>query len=88
MITYVMNGTTGLGEYSDMLGQHKRVIAFTGVAYFPEFSIELLKSQFGVIDTLVLSVAYIFTRISTVKMLFLYIKKPGKSKFWIIKGSL
>jgi hypothetical protein len=86
MIAYVINGITGLAEYSDMLGQQKRVITSTDVAYFPEFSVESLKSQLAVINTLVSSVAYILTWIGTVKMLFPYIKKLGKIKFWIIMG--
>jgi len=86
MIAYVINGITGLAEYSDMLGQQKRVITSTDVAYFPEFSVESLKSQLAVINTLVSSVAYILTWIGTVKMLFPYIRKLGKIKFWIIMG--
>jgi hypothetical protein len=86
MIAYVINGVTGLAEYSDMLGQQKRVITSADVAYFPEFSIESLKSQLGVINSLVYSIAYILTWIGTIKMLYPYIKKLGKIKFWIIMG--
>ena len=86
MIAYVINGITGLAEYSDMLGQQKRAITSADVAYFPEFSIESLKSQLGAINSLVSSIAYILTWIGTVKMLFPYIKKLGKAKFWIIMG--
>jgi hypothetical protein len=86
MIAYVINGITGLAEYSDMLGQQKRVITSADVANFPEFSIESLKGQLGVINSLVSSIAYILTWIGTVKMLFPYIKKLGKIKFWIIMG--
>jgi hypothetical protein len=86
MIAYVINGITGLAEYSDMLGQQKRIITSADIAYFPEFSIKTLKSQLGIINTLVSSVAYILTWIGTVKMLFPYIKKLGKVKFWIIMG--
>jgi hypothetical protein len=86
MIAYVINGIMGLAEYSDMLGQQKRVITSADVAYFPEFSFESLKGQLSVINTLVSSVAYILTWIGTAKMLFPYIKKLGKVKFWIIMG--
>jgi hypothetical protein len=86
IFAYVINGITGLAEYSDMLGQQKRVITSADVAYFPEFSIDSLKSQLGVINSLVSSVAYILTWIGTVKMLFPYIKKLGKIKFWTIMG--
>jgi hypothetical protein len=34
MIAYVINGITGLAEYSDMLGQQKNIISSTDIAYF------------------------------------------------------
>jgi hypothetical protein len=40
MIAYVINGIAGLADNSDMLGQQKKIITSTEVAYFPEFSIE------------------------------------------------
>ncbi|HEY7694901.1 MAG TPA: hypothetical protein VIA08_04505 [Nitrososphaeraceae archaeon] len=86
MIAYVINGITGLAEYSDMLGQQKNIISSTDIAYFPEFSIESVKSQLGVANTIASTTAYILTWVGTVKMLFPYIKKLGKIKFWIIMG--
>jgi hypothetical protein len=86
MIVYVINGVGGLIEYSQMLGQQKIIISSTDVAYFPEFSIESIVSQIGVINHIASTAAYILTWIGTVKMLYPYIKKLGKTKFWIIMG--
>jgi hypothetical protein len=86
MIAYVINGIAGLAEYSDMLGQQKNIITSNDVAYFPEFSIESIGSQIGLINNIASSTAYILTWIGTVKMLYPYIKKLGKIKFWVIMG--
>jgi hypothetical protein len=86
MIAYVINGIAGLAEYSDMLGQQKPVISSVDVAYFPEFSIESIGSQIGLINNIASSAAYILTWIGTVKMLYPYIKKLGKMRFWAIMG--
>ena len=86
MIAYVVNGIAGLAEYSDMLGQQKKIITSTDVAYFPEFSIESVGSQIGIVNTIASTAAYILTWIGTVKMLYPYIKKLGKIKFWTIMG--
>ena len=86
MIAYIINGVAGLFEYSDMLGQQKSIITSVDVAYFPEFSIESIGSQIGVINNAASSAAYILTWIGTVKMLYPYIKKLGKIKFWTIMG--
>lgn len=86
MIAYVINGLAGLIEYSETLGQQKIIISSTDVAYFPEFSIDSIVSQIGVINHISSTAAYILTWIGTVKMLYPYIKKLGKTKFWIIMG--
>jgi hypothetical protein len=86
MIAYVINGLAGLIEYSETLGQQKIIISSTDVASFPEFSIESIVSQIGVINHISSTAAYILTWIGTVKMLYPYIKKLGKTKFWIIMG--
>ena len=86
MIAYVINGIAGLAEYSDMLGQQKKIITSDDVAYFPEFSIESVGSQIGIVNTITSTAAYILTWIGTVKMLYPYIKKLGKIKFWTIMG--
>jgi hypothetical protein len=87
MIAYVVNGITGLAEYLAMLTQQKPVITFTDVAYFPEFSIALLGSQISIANHIASSAAYILTWIGTLKLLYPYIKKLGKIKFWIIMGT-
>jgi hypothetical protein len=85
MIAYVINGIAGLSDNSDMLGQQKKIITSTDVGYFPEFSIESVGSQIGIVNTIASTAAYILTWIGTV-MLYPYIKKLGKFKFWIIMG--
>jgi hypothetical protein len=84
MIAYVINGILGLVQYSDMLTQQKTVITSADVAYFPEFAIESIGSQIGTANQVASSAAYILTWIGTVKLLYPYIKKLGKIKFWII----
>jgi hypothetical protein len=86
MIAYIVNGITGLAENSDMLTQQKKTITSVDVAYFPEFSIKSVGSQIGMAAHIASTVAYVLTWIGTVKMLFPYIKKLGKIKFWIIMG--
>jgi hypothetical protein len=86
MIAYVINGIIGLAEYSDMLTQQKQVVTFTDIAYFPEFSAESVGSQIGMTNHIASTAAYILTWIGTVKMLYPYIKKLGKFKFWLVMG--
>jgi hypothetical protein len=86
MVAYVVNGITGLATYFDMLAQQKLVVTSTDIAYFPEFSIESIGSQIGMAYQVANTAAYIPTWIGTVKMLYPYIKKLGKIKFWIIMG--
>jgi hypothetical protein len=87
MIAYVINGVTGLATYIDFLTQQREVITSTDVAYFPEFSIASLGSQIAAANQIASSVAYILTWIGSVKLLYPYIKKLGKIKFWIIMGA-
>ena len=84
MIAYVANGIAGLANYFDMLTQQKQIVTSTDVAYFPEFSIESVGSQINLVYQIASTIAYILTWIATVKMLYPYIKKLGKIKFWII----
>ncbi len=86
MIAYVVNGIAGLATSIDMLMQQKQVVSYTDIAYFPEFSIESIGSQIGLVSQVASSAAYILTWIGTVKMLYPYIKRLGKIKFWIIMG--
>jgi hypothetical protein len=86
MIAYVVNGILGLAVYSDLLMQQKTVITSTDVAYFPEFSLEEVGSQIATANLIASTTAYVLTWIGTVRMLYPYIKKLGKIKFWIIMG--
>jgi hypothetical protein len=87
MIAYVVNGITGLVSYIDFLTQQRLVITSTDVAYFPEFSIASLGSQIATATTRASGVAYILTWIGSVKLLYPYMKKLGKIKFWTIMGA-
>ena len=86
MIAYVINGVTGLATNFDNLTQHKTVISSVDIARFPEFSIALLGSQIDTANQIASSIAYVLTWIGTVKILYPYVKKLGKVKFWIIMG--
>jgi hypothetical protein len=86
MIAYVINGITGLATNLDFLARHKMVISLGDIAQFPEFSIASLGSQIDTANQIASSIAYILTWIGTVKLLYPYIKKLGKVKFWIIMG--
>ena len=87
MIAYVVNGATGLVSYFDILAQQKPVISSTDVARFPEFSIASLGGQIDTADLIAAGVAYVLTWIGTVKLLYPYIKKFGKIKFWTVMGA-
>jgi hypothetical protein len=87
MIAYVINGVTGLASNIDLLTQQRSIITSTDVAYFPEFSIASLGSQIGTATIIASSVAYVLTWIGSVKLLYPYIKKLGKIKFWTIMGA-
>jgi hypothetical protein len=86
MLAYVVNGITGIATYFDMLTQQQPVVSSTDIAYFPEFSIESIGSQMGTANQIASTFAYILTWIGSVKILYPYIKKLGKTKFWIIMG--
>jgi hypothetical protein len=87
MIAYVVNGITGLVSYIDFLTQQKLIITSTHVAYFPEFSIASLGSQIATTTQIASAIAYILTWIGSVKLLYPYMKKLGKIKFWTIMGA-
>lgn len=87
MIAYVVNGFTSLTSNLDMLMQQKAIILSTDVAYFPEFSIVSLGSQITLVNQLASGIAYVLTSIGTVKLLYPYIQKLGKIKFWSIMGT-
>ena len=87
MVTYVVNGFTSLTSNLDILMQQKAVILSTNVAYFPEFSIVSLGSQITLVNQIASSIAYVLTWIGTVKLLYPYIQKFGKFKFWSIMST-
>ena len=87
MIAYVINGITGLVSNIDILTQQKPVISSADVAQFPEFSITTLGSQLATAAQIAGGIAYVLTWIGTVKLLYPYIKKLGKIKFWIIMSA-
>jgi hypothetical protein len=84
MIAYVANGVAGLASNIDILTQQKPVISSSDIAQFPEFSITSLGSQIDTANQIASIVAYVLTWIGTVKLLYPYIKKLGKIKFWTI----
>jgi hypothetical protein len=86
MIAYVINGVAGLANFSGMLTQQKPIVTSVDIAYFPEFSIESVQQQINAVYQIAGIIAYILTWIGTVKMLYPYIKKLGKIKFWAIMG--
>jgi len=86
MIAYVINGVAGLANFSGMLTQQKPIVTSVDIAYFPEFSIESVQQQINALYQIAGIIAYILTWIGTVKMLYPYIKKFGKIKFWAIMG--
>jgi hypothetical protein len=87
MIAYVVNGFTNLLTNLDILMQQKAVILSTDVAYFPEFSIVSLGSQITLVNQIASGIAYVLIWIGTVKLLYPYIQKLGKIKFWSIMGT-
>jgi hypothetical protein len=87
MIAYVINGIAGLAYHFDMLTQQKPVVTSIDIAHFPEFSITALVSQIDIIYQIAAVVAYVLTWIGTVKLLYPYIKKMGRVKFWTIMGA-
>jgi hypothetical protein len=86
MIAYVINGVAGLANFSGMLTQQKPIVTSVDIAYFPEFSIESVQQQINAVYQIAGIIAYILTWIGTVKMLYPYIKKLGRIKFWAIMG--
>jgi hypothetical protein len=87
MIAYVVNGVTGIVTNFNVLSQQKSIITSKDVAYFPEFSIEALGTQINLIYQIAAIVAYVLTWIGTVKLLYPYIRKIGKVKFWAIMAA-
>lgn len=87
MIAYVLNGFSLLANYLNILMQQNQVVLSTDVAYFPEFSISSLGSQINLINQITSGIAYVLSWIGTVKLLYPYIQKLGKIKFWSIMST-
>jgi hypothetical protein len=88
MSAYVINGITGMATHFDMLNQQKPVITSIDIAYFPEFSIATLGTQINIVYQIASGVAYVLTWIGTVRLLYPYIRKLGRFKFWTIMGAV
>jgi hypothetical protein len=88
MSAYVINGITGIATHFDMLNQQKPVITSIDIAYFPEFSIATLGNQINIVYQIASGVAYVLTWIGTVRLLYPYIRKLGRFKFWTIMGAV
>jgi hypothetical protein len=87
MIAYVVNGITGLANYSNLLLQQKSVITSKDIAYFPEFSIAALGTQINIVYQIAGAAAYVLTWVGAVKLLYPYVKELGRVKFWTIMGA-
>lgn len=84
MIAYVANGFFGLIYTLDTLAQQQQIITSDDIAYFPEFSSEHIGSQINLIYNGFSIAAFILTWIGSVKLLYRYIHRIGKVKFWSI----
>jgi hypothetical protein len=88
MSAYVINGITGIATHFDMLNQQKPVITSIDIAYFPEFSIATHGNQINIVYQIASGVAYVLTWIGTVRLLYPYIRKLGRFKFWTIMSAV
>jgi len=84
MIAYVANGLFGLIYALDALSQQESIISRGDVAYFPEFSNVAIGSQINLIAHGCSLAAFILTWIGSVKLLYQYVHKIGKVRFWSI----
>ena len=84
MIAYVANGLFGLIYALDTLAQQEPIISLGNVAYFPEFSSEFIGSQINLINNGFSVTAFILTWIGSVKLLYRYLHRIGRHKFWSI----
>ena len=84
MIAFVFNGAANVAYYFSVLSEQKSVVTSSDVAYFPEFDVEILVSQVNLVSQASNIVSYVLIWIGTVKLLYPYIRKFGKVKFWAI----
>ena len=84
MIAFVFNGAANIVYYFAFLSEQKPVVTSSDVAYFPEFEAETLVGQANLVSQASNIVSYVLIWIGTVKLLYPYIRKFGKVKFWAI----
>jgi hypothetical protein len=84
MIAFVFNGAANLVYYSSFLSEQKSVVTSSDVAYFPEFDVETLVNQANLVSQASNIISYVLIWIGTVKLLYPYIRKFGRVKFWAI----
>ena len=84
MIAFVFNGAANIVYYFSFLSEQKPVITSSDVAYFPEFDVGALVSKFNLVSQASNIISYVLIWIGTVKLLYPYIRKLGKIKFWAI----
>jgi hypothetical protein len=84
MIAFVFNGAANIVYYFSFLSEQKPIITSSDVAYFPEFDVETLVSQVNLVSQASNIISYVLIWIGTVKLLYPYIRKFGKIKFWAI----
>ena len=84
MIAFVFNGAANIVYYFSFLSEQKPVITYSDVAYFPEFDVETLVSQVNLVSQASNIISYVLIWVGTVKLLYPYIRKFGKIKFWAI----
>ena len=84
MIAFVFNGTAYIVYSFSVLSEQKPIVTSEDIAYFPEFDAETLVGQTNVVSQASNIISYILIWIGTVKLLYPYIRKFGKIKFWAI----
>jgi hypothetical protein len=82
MTAFVVNGVANVVYYFSFLSEQKPVVTSSDVAYFPEFDVETLVGQANLVSQASNVISYVLIWIGTVKLLYPYIKKFGKVKFW------
>jgi MFS family permease len=84
MIAFVFNGTAYIVYSFIILSEQKPIVISEDIAYFPEFDVETLVGQTNLVSQASNIISYILIWIGTVKLLYPYIRKFGKIKFWAI----
>jgi MFS family permease len=84
MIAFVFNGAAYIVYSISVLSEQKPIVTSEDIAYFPEFDAETLVGQTNVVSQASNIISYILIWIGTVKLLYPYIRKFGRIKFWAI----